>query len=66
MNFFKRRKESVKRQRLDLTGEFQQHSRSIVEASYVVSFMIAKQLERLALNHVLQKWLELYYVKKAK
>ena len=30
VNFFKRKEVSVKRQRLDSTGEFPQHSRSII------------------------------------
>ena len=43
LNFFKRKKENLKRQRLATKSDFQQHSRSLVEASYVVSFMIAKK-----------------------
>ena len=44
MNFSKRKKDTVKRKRLDSTGEFQQHFTSIVKASYVVSFMIVSKL----------------------
>ena len=43
LNFFERKEECLKCQRLDARDDFQQHSKSLVEASYVVSFMIAKE-----------------------
>ena len=55
VNFFKRKRDSVKRERFDSTGEFQQHFRSIVEASYVVSFMIAKQYKPYTIGEILIK-----------
>ena len=39
VKFFKQKEDSVKRQCLDSTREFQQHFRSIVKASHVVSFI---------------------------
>ena len=51
----KRKEYSVKRQGLDQKGEYQQHSRSIAEASYVVSFMIAKQCKRYTTGDTLNK-----------
>ena len=55
MNFFKRKEDNVKRQRLDSAGQFQQHFRSLVEASYVVSFMIAKQCKPYTIGETLIK-----------
>ena len=55
MNFFKGREDSVKRQRLNSTGEFQQHSKNIVEAFYLVIFMIAKQSKPYAIDETLIK-----------
>ena len=71
LNFFKRKEESLKRQRLDAEGYFQQHSQSLVEASYVVSFMIAKECEPYTIGETLIKpcateMLELYLVPKVK
>ena len=43
LSFFKQKEKSLKRQRLDAESYFQQHFQSLVEASYVVSFMIAKE-----------------------
>ena len=37
LNFFKQNEDSVKRQPLGSTGEFQQNSGSIVETSFLVS-----------------------------
>ena len=45
----------MKRERLDLTREFQQHFRSIVEASYVVNFMMAKQCKSYTIGETLIK-----------
>ena len=45
----------MKRQRLDSAGQFQQHSRSLVEAPYVVSFMIAKQCKPCTIGETLVK-----------
>ena len=55
VNFFKRKKDTVKRQRLDSTGEFQQHFTNIVKASYVVSFMIVKQCKLYTIGETLIK-----------
>ena len=45
----------MKRQRLDAEGYFQQHSQSLVEASYVVSFMIAKECKSYIIGETLIK-----------
>ena len=55
LNFFKRKEESLKRQRLDAKGDFHQHSQSLVEASYVVSFMIAKECRPYTIGETLVK-----------
>ena len=55
LNFFKRKKESLKRQHLDAEGYFQQHSQSLIEASYVVSFMIAKECKPYIIGKTLIK-----------
>ena len=55
VNFFKLKKDTVKRQRLDSTGEFQHHFTKIVKASYVVSFMIAKQCKLYTIGETLIK-----------
>ena len=55
MNFFKRKRDTVKRERFDSTGEFQQHFRSIVEASYAVSFIIAMQYKPYTIGETLIK-----------
>ena len=55
VNFFKRKKDTVKRQCLDSTGEFQQHFTNIVKGSYVVSFMIAKQCKLYTIGKILIK-----------
>ena len=43
LEFFRRRETSLKRQRLDPTGNYQQQSTAVVEASYVVALEVAKQ-----------------------
>ena len=55
VNFFKGKENSEKHQHLDSTGEFQQHSRIIVEASYVIGFIIAKQCKPYAIGETLIK-----------
>ena len=55
LNFFERKEECLKRQRLDARGDFQQHSKSLVEASYVVSFMIAKECKPYTIGETLIK-----------
>ena len=55
MNFFKQKKENLKCQCLDTRSDFQQHSRSLVEASYVVSFMIAKECKPYTIGETLVK-----------
>ena len=55
VNFFKQKEDGVKHQHLDSTREFQQHSRSIVEALYVVSFMITKQCKLYTIGKTLIK-----------
>ena len=71
LNYFKRKEESLKRQRLDAEGYFQQHSQSLVEASYVVCFMIAKECKLYTIGETLIKpcateMLESYLVPKVK
>ena len=55
LNFFERKEECLKRQRLDARGDFQQYSKSLVEASYVVSFMIAKECKPYTIGETLIK-----------
>ena len=55
LNFFKQNEESLKRQRLDAEGYFQQHSQSLVEGSYVVSFIIAKECKPYTIGETLIK-----------
>ena len=55
LNFFKRKEENLKRQRPYTRSDFQQHSRSLVEASYVVSFMIAKECKPYTIDKTLVK-----------
>ena len=55
LNFFERKEECLKRQRLDARGDFQQHSKSLVEALYVVSFMIAKECKPYTIGETLIK-----------
>ena len=55
VNFFKQKKDTEKRERLDSTEQFQQHFRSIVEASYIVNFMIAKQCKPYTIGETLMK-----------
>ena len=55
VDFFKRKKDTVKRQRLDSRREFQQHFRGILKPSYVVSFMIAKQCKPYTIGETLIK-----------
>ena len=52
---FKGKENSVKRQRLDSTGEFQHNSKSIVKSFYLVIFMIAKQCKPYANGEILIK-----------
>ena len=71
LKFFKRKEENLKRQLLDTRSDFQQHSRSLVEASYVVSFMIAKKCKSYKIGETLvkpcaPKWRELFLVMKVK
>ncbi len=44
-DFFRRRKSSLGKQKLDANGDFQQHTSSVVEASYEVALEIVNQKE---------------------
>ena len=55
LKFFQRKEESLKRQRLDARGPFQQHSQSLVGVSYIVSFMIAKECKPYTIGETLIK-----------
>ena len=43
VSFFKRKEESLKKQRLDASGAFLKQNNGIVKASYEVSLLIAKE-----------------------
>ena len=55
LNVFKRKEENLKCQCLHTRGDFQQYSRSLIEAMYVVSFIIAKECKPYTIGETLIK-----------
>ena len=55
LNVFKRKEENLKCQCLYTRGDFQQYSRSLIEALYVVSFIIAKECKPYTIGETLIK-----------
>ena len=53
LSFFQRNEASLKRQKLDSEGYFQQQNKALIEASYETAFAIAKQTK---LNLLEKHW----------